>query len=92
MIINKLEFTQKISGLTQTILHKATPMDFLKLTPLTWITNFKQILNKLNGEIEINAWIPKLQQKYDVPMMEYISTKIDDTETLRIINNCQIYL
>ena len=89
LLINELEFTQLHSGLTQPILNRKTPIDFITWTPDTWITNYKLILNKLNGEMTLeNTWTPKLLRKHNISLMEFLSSCIKEKETFRIINNC----
>ena len=39
-----------------------------------------------------NTWTPKLLRKHNISLMEFLSTRIKEKETLRIINNCQMYL
>ena len=93
LLPNKLEYTQQYSGYTHPILNRKTPTKFFNWTPDTWITNYKRILHILNGEMVVNnVWIPKLLCKKDVALMEYFSIHIEERATLKLINNCQMYL
>ena len=93
MLLSELEYTQQISGLGQPILDEHTTLTFLKLTPSSWITNFKQTLQNFNGHVTLtNSWLPTTQCKHDVFLMEYFSSHIDEKDTLRLLNNCRLYL
>ena len=64
LLLSELECVQLISGMQHPILNKSTKNTFLKWTPSCWITNFKLILNHIDGETKIeNQWQPLLQRK-----------------------------
>ena len=93
MLLNKLEYTQQISGLLHPILLKQTLEKFLVWTPKTWISDFKKVLHAFGGEVRINnVWVPTLQRTHDISLIDYFSHQINDADTLKIINNCRIYL
>ena len=64
LLLSELEYVQLISEMQHPILNKSTKNIFLKWTPSCWITNFKQILNHIDGKTRIeNQWQPSLQRK-----------------------------
>ena len=74
------------------ILHKETSPKFIAWTPNTWITDYKKYWLTLKGGKIKDSWVPTLQRKYDVSLMDHLSKYIEDRETLKILNNRKIYL
>jgi hypothetical protein len=93
LLRSELEYAQLISGVEYPILNKSTNDKFLKWTPSCWITNFKLILKNIEGETKLdNQWHPSLQRKKDVFLMEAYSKFTNDSNTLKIMNNCRLHL
>lgn len=93
MLLSELEYTQQVSELIHPILNKETSPKFINWMPNTWITDYKKVLVELEGEVKIHdCWVPTLQRKYNVSIMDYLSQYINDRDTLKILNNCRLYL
>ena len=70
LILCELDYIQ-VSGLSHSILHSKTPINFMKQTPKCWISDFKAIMTETEGEVKIhNQWVPSIQRKYDSMLME----------------------
>jgi hypothetical protein len=84
-----LNYLQLTARITEPILECRTQLPYINSN---WIMHLRQVLNEINGCLEINnIWLPKLQCSQDIPLMKAFLTKTTIRADLKVLNNWRLY-